>query len=166
MLFYFVMTLLYVTAVTALMFNSWHGKYKYWNVSNKLCFLEYFSLPFANFLFWTPTNLSWAQDPPSSGSAEGAAPDSSLAQWQLSRYGTGGSVLLLGSATDQTVSQNVENNDPGRRGSPLGFVLYHIFSVLDRLLGWHSGGMRGIREIRRGDQLLSDRGESANVPAS
>lgn len=125
------------------------------------------SLRFLNFLFSTPTNPSWAQDPPSSGPAEGAAPDSSLARWQqLSCYGTGGSVLLLGSATDQSVSQNVENNDPGRRGSPLGFVLYHIFSVLDRLFWWHSGGVRGIREIRRGDQLLSDRGESANVQAS
>lgn len=43
-------------------------------------------------------------------------------------------MLWLGSAKDQS-AENVENYDPGRRGSPVGAVLRHLFPVVHRLLG-------------------------------
>lgn len=49
-------------------------------------------------------------------------------------YGTGDSVLLLGSAREQS-GENVENYDPSGRRGALGVVLYHLFPVLHRLLG-------------------------------
>lgn len=42
-------------------------------------------------------------------------------------------MLWLGSARDLS-SENVENYDPGRRGSPMGAVLRLLFPVVHRLL--------------------------------
>lgn len=64
-----------------------------------------------------------------------------------------------------SASQNVENYGPGRYGIHMVFILYHVFAILDRIFRGHRSGMRWICEIRRWNQLLPDRGESANVPA-